>query len=547
MSATRSARPRWPRASRRRSGGPGAVERGVPALSTWAPPDQWWRSGSSARSAAAALQDRVWIVGWFASSELNSRWPTTSSGSRCRRRSPSPSAGPRQQRQLAEEVAGPEVLRCLPSRSMSTVPSRITKNSSPGAPCSATTRPAGRSTSSASRLTSSRSRSSGRRGAALRQHLDLLIHRRIIPPRGDPAAFRSRQHTRWVRAGSSRRGGRCARSMLGGWDDSRGGSAGHRRFARPSTNRHIGRLTVAWFAVIAGKWAFLVATLVIAYEAGGAVAVGILGARALPDPDDHRAVRRVARPSRWRLEVVLRATNIDPHHRGRVAVRGGRDRARRSSCLVAHRRARGRRRGVHADRSHGAPAGRRADARAAHRRERHVERGRGTRHVRRAGAGGLLLVVAGPLAATLAVVAIYALGVVAIAGLHVPAVGPRGRSRHGGPGPALGRCPGARTCPARAWSIVGSAFQTFVRGLLTVLIVVAAIEQLGHRRSRRRRPERGDGPRRLAGALGAIGLAGRTGSSPAFTSHWPAWGAPIAVMGLVVDPAVALARWWLWG
>ena len=36
-------------------------------------------------------------------------------------------------------------------------------------------------------------------------------------------------------------------------------------------------LTVAWFTVIAGKWAFLVTTLVAAYEAGGTVAVGLLG------------------------------------------------------------------------------------------------------------------------------------------------------------------------------------------------------------------------------------------------------------------------------
>ena len=35
-------------------------------------------------------------------------------------------------------------------------------------------------------------------------------------------------------------------------------------------------LTAAWFAVVAGKWAFLVTTLVIAYQAGGAVAVGLL-------------------------------------------------------------------------------------------------------------------------------------------------------------------------------------------------------------------------------------------------------------------------------
>jgi hypothetical protein len=33
----------------------------------------------------------------------------------------------------------------------------------------------------------------------------------------------------------------------------------------------IRRLTVAWFAVMAGKWALLVATLVVAYDLGGPV------------------------------------------------------------------------------------------------------------------------------------------------------------------------------------------------------------------------------------------------------------------------------------
>ncbi|MGH2474618.1 MAG: hypothetical protein ACRDIL_05085, partial [Candidatus Limnocylindrales bacterium] len=37
------------------------------------------------------------------------------------------------------------------------------------------------------------------------------------------------------------------------------------------------RLIIAWFAVMAGKWALLVTTLIIAYERGGPVGVGILG------------------------------------------------------------------------------------------------------------------------------------------------------------------------------------------------------------------------------------------------------------------------------
>ncbi len=68
------------------------------------------------------------------------------------------------------------------------------------------------------------------------------------------------------------------------------------------------RLTIAWFSIIAGKWAFLVTTLVIAYAAGGAAAVGLLGlARFL--------VPTVIAPFaglpavRWPPEVVLRTVN----------------------------------------------------------------------------------------------------------------------------------------------------------------------------------------------------------------------------------------------
>src|SRR3990170_3158988 len=48
-------------------------------------------------------------------------------------------------------------------------------------------------------------------------------------------------------------------------------------------NRAIRRIVVAWTLGVAADWAFLVVLLVVAYEAGGTLAVGILGAvRVIP-------------------------------------------------------------------------------------------------------------------------------------------------------------------------------------------------------------------------------------------------------------------------
>ena len=68
------------------------------------------------------------------------------------------------------------------------------------------------------------------------------------------------------------------------------------------------RLTVAWFAIMAGKWAFLVTTLVSAYVAGGTVALGILGLARFLVPTAIAPFAGLP-TARWRPEVVLRTVN----------------------------------------------------------------------------------------------------------------------------------------------------------------------------------------------------------------------------------------------
>ena len=164
---------------------------------------------------------------------------------------------------------------------------------------------------------------------------------------------------------------------------------------------------------------------------------------------------------RWRPEAVLRTVNAI-----RTVVDRPRGRRRRPGApiqlLFLVGRHRGRRRGVQPTAPHGAPASRRPDARAAHRRQRHVERGRGPRHVRRAGPGGAPARRRAARWATLAVLAIYAAG---RRGHRPPARAGRRAVGHVGAGrarPTVGRVsarsprsratarrPGARTADLR--------------------------------------------------------------------------------------------------
>ncbi len=298
------------------------------------------------------------------------------------------------------------------------------------------------------------------------------------------------------------------------------------------------RLTVAWFAVNAGKWAFLVTTLVGAYEAGGAVAVGILGLARFVLPTLIAPFAGVP-TVRWRPEAVLRAV---------IAIRT-------ASIVLAI--------GVAAldlpvlllyvvvalEASVGAfgrplhmallPAVARTPGQliAANVTSSAAE-GLGT-FVGPALAG-LLLVSTGPTGATIAVFVIYMIGVAAIARLDVPAVGRSDMS----PSAVLGQLSaGVRALvdlPGPRLIVLGLGLQTLVRGLLTVLVVVAAIELLGMGEPGVGALNAALGLGGLGGAVVAIALTGRERLSPAFGLAMAGWGAPIAVIGLLVHPLVAL-------
>ncbi len=298
------------------------------------------------------------------------------------------------------------------------------------------------------------------------------------------------------------------------------------------------RLTAAWLAVNAGKWAFLVTTLVSAYAFGGPVAVGLLGlARFL--------VPTVIAPFaglptvRWRPEVVLRAVLIVRALAIALAAGTlllGLPFGLLYACVALEAGAGAFTRPIHMGllpavaRTPAQLIGANVTSSAAE--------GLGT--FLGPALAGTLLIITGPAGSALAVLAIYALGVAAIAGLEVPAVGRPPASVSAVAGQlsgglrALGQLPGPRLI------ILCLGLQTFVRGLLTVLIVVAAIELLPMGEPGVGALNAALGLGGLLGAVGAISLAGRARLGPPFAVALAGWGAPIAVIGLVADPLAAL-------
>lgn len=305
-----------------------------------------------------------------------------------------------------------------------------------------------------------------------------------------------------------------------------------------ATDPDLGRLLLSWFAVNAGKWAFLVTNLVLAYEAGGTVAVGLLGLFRFLTPTILAPFAGLP-TVRWRPEAVLRATNtvrataivlaiatiaaelpIEVLYLvvGLEAGVGAFSRPLHMALLPAVARTPSQLVGANVASSAAEGLGTFAGPALA----------------------SLLMVAVGPIASSVAVFAIYLIGVGALLNVHVPIVGrspasARGALRQMSTGVrALARFPGPR------WVVLDLGFQTFVRGLLTVLVVFASIELLGLGDPGVGTLNAAMGLGGIVGAVVAITLAGRARLSPPFVLALAAWGAPIAVIGLIPVPWVAV-------
>lgn len=107
---------------------------------------------------------------------------------------------------------------------------------------------------------------------------------------------------------------------------------------------------------------------------------------------------------------------------------------------------------------------------------------------------------------------------------------------------SLGEAPAAlRRAPAATTIIAGFGGQVFVRGLTSALIVVASIELLGLGEAGVGLLAAAYGLGGFAGAIGAVGLAGRRRLGPVFAVALSLWGLPLAVVGAIPIPIVGFA------
>lgn len=303
-------------------------------------------------------------------------------------------------------------------------------------------------------------------------------------------------------------------------------------------NGEIGRLEVAWLTANAGTYAFLVVTLVVAYQAGGAIAAALLGVVRYIPPTLIAPFAGLP-AARWRADRVLLAVNLGRAVSmgltaalmaadgplpvlfllvGIEAGFGGLTRPLQMSLLPWLARTPGE-----------LVASNIASSAA---------EGLGT--LLGPAVAGVLLATSGATGATTATTVLMAIAVLAVASISVPMI------RTSGAAPRLrsGLTAGIRVIrqtPAVRLVLLSLWLQTFVRGMLTVLLVVAAIERLGMGEPGVGTLNAAIGAGGFLGAIVALSLTGRAQFSSTYAMSLALWGLPIAVLGVVNSPIAAVA------
>lgn len=303
-------------------------------------------------------------------------------------------------------------------------------------------------------------------------------------------------------------------------------------------NGDIGRLEAGWLAANAGTYAFLVVTLVVAYNSGGAFAAGLMGVvRAVPPT---LIAPFAGLPSaRWRPDRVLLAVNLGRAiaigatsavlaFEGPVALVfllvgieagfGGLTRPMQMSLLPWVARTPG-------------------ELVAANIASSAAE-GIGT--LIGPAIAGIALAASGPAGASGVTTAITVAAVAAVATVHVPMI----RTSRVAPDLRRSLTAGMRAfvrIPTVRLVLLSLSMQTFVRGMLVVLLVVTAIERLDLGEPGVGTLNAAIGAGGFVGAVVALSLTGRRQFSSTYALALAFWGLPIAVIGVVETPVAALA------
>ncbi len=302
-------------------------------------------------------------------------------------------------------------------------------------------------------------------------------------------------------------------------------------------NGDLSRLELGWLAANAGTYGFLVVTLVAAYESGGALAAGLLTVVRYVPPTVLASLAGVP-TARWRADRVLLAVNLT---RGAcmaltlvvilasapivllfllVAVEagfGGLTRPLHMSVLPWLARTPGE-----------LVASNIASSAA---------EGIGT--LLGPALAGVLIAASGAAGAAVAPAVLMGLAVLAVGSIRVSII----RSVPAAPTLLAGLTAGfrvARRTPAVRLVLIGMALQTLVRGLLTVLMVVAAVELLGLGEPGVGTLQAAIGAGGFVGAIMALSLTSGRAFGATFSMALALWGLPIAVIGVVSNPVVAV-------
>lgn len=305
-------------------------------------------------------------------------------------------------------------------------------------------------------------------------------------------------------------------------------------------NGAIRRIEIAWTAGVAADGAFLVVLLVVAYEAGGALAAGVLGAvRVVPSivsapfapglvmrfrGDRVLAAINVVRSAGAMATAAIIATELPMELTyvlaAFVAGAGSLVRPIQTALLPAFARSPRELVAANVASSMGEGLGMFVGPLLA----------------------GIMLATTGSMSASILIAGVFASAAAALTGVRFErAVDARGGLAMESQRPRISEAPSVlRRYPTALVVTSDFAVQSMVRGLLVTLIVVGSIELLGMGDSGVGLLTAAIGIGGLAGALGALGLKGGRGLGRVFVFALAAWGFPLLLIGAIPAPVVAV-------
>jgi MFS family permease len=304
-------------------------------------------------------------------------------------------------------------------------------------------------------------------------------------------------------------------------------------------NRSLRRVEAGWLVAIAAEWAYLISLLVFAYDVGGVVAVGLLSTlRMLPAAV--LAPVLTSQAVRWPRGRVLASVHA---FRGlavavaAIAVLADLPLA----VIVAAATAEGVVATLHRPTTMSLLPSLARSPEELIASNAVTSTGEAMGLLLGPAIGGLLLAIGGPgLGLALPAIA-FGLALVAVVRMDAPGSVEVAESGRRGAAGMLAGFVALRSYPSAGSLVAIFISQTFIRGMLTVLLVAASVELLGLGRSGVGYLNSAMGAGSFLGAMVAFGLIVRRDLSLPFSISLAAWGIPIVVIGVVPDSLLAFA------